>query len=97
METAPLKSFATWARTSLIREVAARIAWSGVGVRLRHQRPTPEELRKAVGRVLADPSYAQAAQRVGAEIVASPGAAGFARVVDEAICAVSPVEPCPTA
>lgn len=26
METAPLKSFATWARTSLIREVAARIA-----------------------------------------------------------------------
>lgn len=78
-------------------EVAARIAWSGVGVRLRHQRPTPEELRKAVGRVLADPSYAQAAQRVGAEIVASPGAAGFARVVDEAICAVSPVEPCPTA
>lgn len=26
METAPLKNFATWARTSLIREVAARIA-----------------------------------------------------------------------
>ncbi|GCE75649.1 BREX-1 system adenine-specific DNA-methyltransferase PglX [Cellulomonas biazotea] len=26
METAPLKSFATWARTSLIREVTARIA-----------------------------------------------------------------------
>ena len=26
METAPLKSFATWARTTLIREVAARIA-----------------------------------------------------------------------
>jgi hypothetical protein len=26
METAPLKSFATWARTALIREVAARIA-----------------------------------------------------------------------
>ncbi|WP_415093956.1 glycosyltransferase [Micropruina sp.] len=78
-------------------EVAARIAWSGVGVKLRSQRPTPDELRKAVGRVLADPSYARAAQRVGAEIVASPGAAGFARVVDDAICAASPVEPCPTA
>src|SRR3954451_8678752 len=26
METAPLKSFATWARTALIREVTARIA-----------------------------------------------------------------------
>ena len=26
METGPLKSFATWARTALIREVSARIA-----------------------------------------------------------------------
>lgn len=75
-------------------EVAARIAWSGVGVNLRRQRPTPAQLRKGVERVLADPSYRSAAQRVGAEIVASPGAAGFARVVDEAICAAAPVEPC---
>ncbi len=57
----------------------------GAGVRLRTHRPTSEGLRKAVGRVLGDPPYARAAQRVGAEMVASPGAAGFARVVDEAI------------
>lgn len=43
METAPLKSFATWARTSLIREVAARIA-----VVLAPAAPERVELYKAV-------------------------------------------------
>ena len=33
METAPLKSFATWARTALIREVTARVA-VGAGTRV---------------------------------------------------------------
>ncbi|TCC44030.1 BREX-1 system adenine-specific DNA-methyltransferase PglX [Kribbella capetownensis] len=43
METAPLKSFATWARTSLIREVTARIA-----VVLAPASPERVEQRKAV-------------------------------------------------
>lgn len=66
-------------------EVAARIAWSGVGVNLRAQRPSPAQLRRGVERVLADPSYRRAAQRIGAEIAASPGAAGFAQAVDAVI------------
>ncbi|MFT4295528.1 MAG: glycosyltransferase [Micropruina sp.] len=85
-------------------EVAARIAWSGVGVRLWAQRPTPAQLRRGVERVLADPSYRQAAGRIGAEIAASPGVAGFVRALDAVIgrrCArvdsrVEPVETCPT-
>ena len=66
-------------------EVAARIAWSGVGVNLRTQRPSPAQLRRGVERVLAEPSYRQAARRIGDEIAASPGAAGFAREVDAVI------------
>ncbi len=74
-------------------EVAARIAWSGVGVRLRTQRPTPGQLRRGVERVLADPSYRRAAQRVGAEITASPGAVGFAHQLDSVIAERSAQSP----
>ncbi len=75
-------------------EVAARVAWSGVGVNLRAQRPSPAQLRRGVERVLAVPSYRSAAQRTGSEIVASPGALGFVHAVDAAIGS-SRVEPCP--
>ncbi len=66
-------------------EVGARIAWSGVGVDLRTQRPTPAQLRRAVDRVLADPAFRQAAQRVAAEIAEAPGTAGFLHTVDAVI------------
>lgn len=65
-------------------EVAARVAWSGVGVRLR-TRPTPRQLRRGVDRVLQNPCYRAAADRVSREIAAADGAAGFTRVVDTAI------------
>ncbi|UJP11338.1 glycosyltransferase [Microbacterium sp. KUDC0406] len=63
-------------------EVAARVAWSGAGVNLRRQRPAPAQLRRAVDRVLQDPSYRRAAERIGADIAAAPGASGFAALVD---------------
>lgn len=71
-------------------EVAARIAWSGVGVNLRTQRPSPARIRRGVEQVLADPSYRRAARRVGAEITASPGAAGFAGQLDAVVARVTP-------
>ncbi|HZB51451.1 MAG TPA: glycosyltransferase [Mycobacteriales bacterium] len=43
-------------------EVANRVAWSGVGVNLRTGRPSPDAVRAAVQRVLADPSYAARAR-----------------------------------
>ena len=50
METAPLKSFATWARTSLIREVTARIAvvLAPASPERVEQRGAVEALEKAV-------------------------------------------------
>lgn len=49
-------------------EIAARIAWTGVGVRLGTTRPTPEAVRNGVSRVREQPSYAEAARRVQAEM-----------------------------
>ncbi len=49
-------------------EVAARVAWSGTGINLRTGRPTPRQLRSAVGTVRRDPCYRSAARRVEREI-----------------------------
>jgi MGT family glycosyltransferase len=54
-------------------EVAARVAWSGVGIDLRTNRPTPAALKRATKRVLDDPRYAAAAARIAREIAAAPG------------------------
>lgn len=48
-------------------EVAARVAWSGVGIDLGGERPDPETVREAVLHVLRQPSYAEAAARLKAE------------------------------
>ncbi|MFC8192432.1 glycosyltransferase [Cellulomonas sp. NPDC057328] len=69
-------------RTEDKAEVGARVAWSGAGIRLRGNRPTPAEVADAVRAVRADPRYRAAARRLAAEIAASPGARG---VVDAAL------------
>lgn len=43
---------------------AARVAYHRVGLDLRTSNPSPERLREAVGRILADPSYREAARRM---------------------------------
>lgn len=49
MDTAPLKSFATWARTALIREVSARISVVLASEELRHEQPNAvSTLEKAI-------------------------------------------------
>ncbi|WP_159801048.1 glycosyltransferase [Arthrobacter zhaoguopingii] len=48
-------------------EVAARVAWAGVGINLRTGSPSPRAIRKAVRRVLSDPSYKEAAGRLASE------------------------------
>jgi UDP:flavonoid glycosyltransferase YjiC (YdhE family) len=47
-------------------EICARIAWAGVGINLRTSTPTPEQVRKAVQRVLADRQFKQRAEQVQA-------------------------------
>jgi MGT family glycosyltransferase len=78
-------------------EVGARVAWSGVGRRIRTERPTPRALRRAILAVLNEPRYRQASQRVAADMAAAPGFPELARIVDELVGAnpVAKQSPCP--
>ncbi|HLT61901.1 MAG TPA: glycosyltransferase [Microlunatus sp.] len=62
-------------------EVGARIGYTGVGIDLATNAPTPGQLRRAVDKVLGDPRYAEAAARIGAEIAAAPGVAAIAELI----------------
>jgi UDP:flavonoid glycosyltransferase YjiC (YdhE family) len=66
-------------------EVGARVAWSGVGRRIRSDRPPPRALRRDILAVLNQPHYRQASQRVAADLAAAPGFAGLADVVDRLV------------
>lgn len=64
-------------RTEEKVEVAARVAWSGTGIDLKAQRPTPRAVRDAVRRLLAEPRYRARAQAIGADIRAADGEAAL--------------------
>lgn len=66
-------------------EVGARIAWSGVGRRIRSETPRPSALRAAIHEVLHDARYRQASQRIAADLAGAPGFSGLAGVVDRLI------------
>ncbi|MFD8785240.1 glycosyltransferase [Kitasatospora sp. NPDC059599] len=48
-------------------EVAARVRWSGVGLDLRTGRPAPDEVGRAVDRVLGEGRFRERARALGAE------------------------------
>jgi MGT family glycosyltransferase len=48
-------------------EVAARVEWTGAGMNLRRQRPSPEQVRRAVQEVLANPRYREHAGAIRAD------------------------------
>jgi MGT family glycosyltransferase len=66
-------------------EVGARVAWSGVGRRIRTERPKPSALRRDILAVLNQPRYQQASRRVAAEMAAAPGFTGLADIVDRLV------------
>jgi len=70
-------------RTEDKAEVAARVAWSGTGIDLRTDRPTPARLREAVREVLSNPHYDDRAAEIGAEMRQASGLAGLDRVITE--------------
>jgi UDP:flavonoid glycosyltransferase YjiC (YdhE family) len=74
-------------------EVGARVAWSGVGRRLRTERPSPRALRRNILAVLNEPRYRQASQRIAADMAAAPGFAGLATVVDQLATRPAPADP----
>lgn len=69
-------------------EVSARVVWSGTGISLRTNTPAPQKVAAAVDSVLGDPSYRAAAERLGAEIAASPGVAGILPIIERHSSAV---------
>jgi UDP:flavonoid glycosyltransferase YjiC (YdhE family) len=72
-------------------ELAARVAWSGVGIGMRAQRAQPAKVRAAVRRLLHEPGFRQRAEAVAAEMAAYDGPRRSAdlleRVVYDAITA----------
>jgi UDP:flavonoid glycosyltransferase YjiC (YdhE family) len=54
-------------------QTTARMAWSGAGINLRTERPSPAKIRRAVRTVLSDSRYAEASARIGAEIANAAG------------------------
>jgi UDP:flavonoid glycosyltransferase YjiC (YdhE family) len=66
-------------------EVSARVAWSGVGVKLATNRPEGAAVGAAVRTVLDDPGYAQRSARIGRAIRSSSGLDGVERAVRETV------------
>ena len=64
-------------------EVAARIAWSGVGRQLKTEAPTPAAVRDAIHAVLRDPSFAGKARRIASSMAGAGGLASLAELVDQ--------------
>lgn len=72
-------------RTEDKTEVSARIDWSGVGVDLRTDDPTPSQIRRAVRRVLDDPSFRERSEQIGVAIRRSPGPDAVHGLIAEAL------------
>jgi len=68
-------------------ETSARVQHAGVGVNLRTGRPTPDAIRSAVQRILADPGYAARARLIGERIALASGAAGLVDDVEAMVAA----------
>lgn len=64
-------------------EVTARVGWSGAGVNLRTQSPTPAAVRRAVRTVLEEPGYAARARELATAFASAPGLDGLDAVLRE--------------
>jgi UDP:flavonoid glycosyltransferase YjiC (YdhE family) len=71
--------------TSDKAEVAARVAYTGVGVNLGTTTPSPARIRTAVDDVLATSHYRVAAQRIGADITDSRALDRIGQLVSSAM------------
>ncbi|MEN0086574.1 MAG: nucleotide disphospho-sugar-binding domain-containing protein [Leifsonia sp.] len=74
-------------------EVLARVAWSGVGVKLATNRPDAAAVGAAVRTVLDDPAYAERSARIGRAIRSSSGLDGVERAVQETVGAEAATRP----
>jgi UDP:flavonoid glycosyltransferase YjiC (YdhE family) len=63
-------------------EVTARVAWAGVGINLRTNRPKAPAVASAVRRVISTPGYRAASAAIGTEIESTPGPAGVVAAIE---------------
>ena len=66
-------------------EIAARVAWSGLGLDLRTGRPTPRAVRRAVRRVLDEPGFRTRARELSAQAAQYDGPARGAALIEALI------------
>lgn len=66
-------------------EVLARIAWTGVGRRLKTETPSPAAIRRAVRAVLHNHRYRDTAARIAQRMAATRGVHQLAHIVDQLI------------
>jgi UDP:flavonoid glycosyltransferase YjiC (YdhE family) len=82
-------------RTEEKPEICARVAWAGVGINLKTNRPTPDRIREAVRAVLADPRYRHNAQRLAADIARHDAPAEAATLLERLAATKQPVTTAP--
>jgi UDP:flavonoid glycosyltransferase YjiC (YdhE family) len=78
-------------RTEDKGEVCARVAWSGVGIDLHADRPSPNDVRDGVRTVLASPAYAAAARALAATAPSEQAAARGAELLSTLAVTARPV------
>jgi hypothetical protein len=64
-------------------DVNARVAWSGVGINLATNEPTPEALRDAIRTALESPSYRQRASSIADEFGGIDTRSGIFWILDQ--------------
>jgi UDP:flavonoid glycosyltransferase YjiC (YdhE family) len=72
-------------------EVSARVTWSGTGIALKTDTPSPRQVQQAVATVLGDPAYRARAEELRSAYAAFPGAARAAESILEVAGIASPV------
>jgi UDP:flavonoid glycosyltransferase YjiC (YdhE family) len=72
-------------------EIAARVAWSRVGINLKTGTPTPEQIRSAVRAVLDQPQYREQARRIQADYRRHGGAEAAAALLERLATTGRPV------
>ncbi len=66
-------------------EVGARVTWTGTGIYLATDTPTPEQVRDAVDQILAKPEYRARAQEVAREFASYETAKRLPELVEELV------------
>jgi UDP:flavonoid glycosyltransferase YjiC (YdhE family) len=72
-------------------EVGGRIAYAGVGVNLKTNRPTEEQIRRAVFSVLRDPRYRDRAQAIQQDFATHNAPLEAAQLIEELAATQTPV------